>query len=270
MGMNIINFVKQQSIEWKFSKSLVAARRMRKIIADAYPSMLLKLNSRKGDALLYEFRQCSTVSDCVEFTKQNMGTGSCQIPWEIESAITLMASVRPHVICEIGTFQGGTTLLFSRFLSMVKVILCIDLYVKNKQVLKLLAPPGQHFEFFDMPSYSERTVARVAEFLNGRMIDALFIDGDHRYQGVKQDFLCYRSFVKEGGLILFHDIVEEDGCGKAWAGGVPKLWRELSPYYPHREFVQSQDQAGFGIGALTYSRAAQPPIVMQASHASSV
>ncbi len=51
--------------------------------------------------------------------------------------------------------------------------------------------------FLDMLSYADDTVRRVAKFLDGRMIDALFIDGDHRYEGVKQDFLCYRHFVRE-------------------------------------------------------------------------
>jgi cephalosporin hydroxylase len=191
-----------------------------------------------------------------------MRSGSCQIPWEIESAIKLMANTRPQVVCEIGTFDGGTSLLFSKFLATVQLMLCIDLHVKNKEMLKLLAPPGQHLQFFDMPSYSEGTVDRVAKCLDGRTIDALFIDGDHRYEGVKQDFLCYRPFVKDGGLILFHDIVEDRGRGKAWAGGVPRLWKELSRYYPHSEIIHSRDQDGFGIGLLTYSKTMKSPVAM--------
>lgn len=147
-------------------------------------------------------------------------------------------------------------------------MLCIDLYVKNKEILKLLAPSNQQLEFFDMPSYSQGTVDKVAKFLKGRMIDALFIDGDHRYEGVKHDFLCYRPFVKDGGLILFHDIGEDKGGGRAWAGGVPTLWKELSPVCPHNEFVNSRDQEGFGIGVLTYSRAVELPVARQAAKSS--
>ena len=139
-------------------------------------------------------------------------------------------------------------------------MICIDLYVKNREILKLLAPKNLDLQFFDMPSYSERTVSKVSKSLKGRAIDVLFIDGDHRYEGVKKDFLFYRSLVNDGGQILFHDIVEENGPGKAWAGGVPKFWRELSPHYPHREFIRNPDQEGFGIGSLTFSRAVTPPL----------
>jgi hypothetical protein len=40
-----------------------------------------------------------------------MAVGSCQIPWEIDSAISLIASKRPRIMCEIGTFDGGSSLL---------------------------------------------------------------------------------------------------------------------------------------------------------------
>lgn len=262
--MTALNTIKERLTELKFHQSLIAVRQMRKRLVDLYPSMLLRLNQHRRDELVSEFRGCSTVKDCIEFTQRRMAAGSCQIPWEIESAIKMIANERPRVMCEIGTFDGGTSLLFSRFLSTVEVMSCIDLYVKNKEMLKLLAPPNQKLQFFDMPSYSYRTVNKVANVLKGRMIDVLFIDGDHRYEGVKQDFLCYRPYVRDGGLILFHDIVEDKGGARAWAGGVPKLWKELSPVYPHSEFVNSRDQAGFGIGALIYSRAVELPVTIQA------
>jgi hypothetical protein len=40
---------------------------------------------------------------------------------------------------------------------------------------------------------------------------------------------------------------------------VPKFWKELAAFYPHQEFIDSQDQQGFGIGALTYSNAIRLP-----------
>ena len=196
----------------------------------------------------------------MEFMRRHNLGGSVQIVSETESAIKLIAASRPQVMCEIGTFDGGTSLLFSKFLPTVEIMLCMDLFVKNKELLRLLAPPHQQLHFIDAPSRSDSTIDRVQKLLNGRMIDALFIDGDHRYEGVKNDFLHYRSFVMDGGLIMFHDIVADKQLSDAWAGGVPKLWKELAPYYSHREFVQSHDQEGFGIGVITYSKAVQPPI----------
>jgi len=234
----------------KFHPSVLAVRRMRKSMVDAIPSLRMRLDHRRRAALAREFRECVSVADCIAFTQRHMASGSCQIPSEVDAAIRHIGQVRPRVMCEIGTFDGGTSLLFSRFLPSVELMICIDLYVKNKAMIRLLAPRGQTLHFIDAPSYAAGTVQRVRRLLGGRQIDALFIDGDHRYEGVKRDFVCYRPFVRDGGIVLFHDIVPDDG-GRAWAGGVPLLWRELSPRFRHREFIDNPGQAGYGIGALT-------------------
>src|SRR5258708_3246723 len=136
--MTALNTIQERIRQSKFHQSMIAVRRIRKSLVDAYPSMLLRLNRGKREALANEFRRCATVEDCIDFTRRRMAVGSCQIPWEIDSAISLIASKRPRIMCEIGTFEGGTSLLFCRFLQTLEAMLCIDLYVKNKELLKLL------------------------------------------------------------------------------------------------------------------------------------
>lgn len=43
-------------------------------------------------------------------------------------------------------------------------------------------------------------------------IDVLFIDGDHSYEGCKGDIDAWSPFVKDGGVLLFHDA-DEGGPG---------------------------------------------------------
>ena len=52
-------------------------------------------------------------------------------------------------------------------------------------------------------------VDRLKELTNE--IDILFIDGDHSYQGVVDDFRLYEGLVKSGGYIIFDDYRDE-GC----------------------------------------------------------
>jgi predicted O-methyltransferase YrrM len=44
--------------------------------------------------------------------------------------------------------------------------------------------------------------------LNEQNLDFLFIDGDHTYKGVKEDFEMYSPLVRKGGVIAFHDITK--------------------------------------------------------------
>lgn len=256
----------EQLIELKFRGFPLALRRAHKALAEIVSATALKLDAKKREVLLAEFAECISIDDCVEFTRRHMGLGSCQIPSEIARALEYIAEIRPEIICEIGTFDGGTSVLFRKFLPTAKTMICVDLFVKNKSIIKLLASAGNQIKFFDMPSHHEQSVSKVKNFLGGQLLDMLFIDGDHRYEGVKQDFLRYRSFVREGGLILFHDIVETSGRTRAWAGGVPRLWKELAPHYPHVEVIDKPDQEGFGIGILTHTKDVELPLALIVPH----
>ena len=48
-------------------------------------------------------------------------------------------------------------------------------------------------------------------------IDLIFIDGDHSYEGVKADVESWLPKVKDGGIVVFHDIGWAEGVKKAIA-----------------------------------------------------
>jgi len=66
-------------------------------------------------------------------------------------------------------------------------------------------------------STSQDTISQI----NHMQIDLLFIDGDHSYMGVKQDFENYIGLVKSDGIIVFDD------CSRSWPG-VKRFTNELS------------------------------------------
>jgi MMP 1-O-methyltransferase len=45
-------------------------------------------------------------------------------------------------------------------------------------------------------------------------IRLLWIDGDHRYESVKQDFLLWEPFVVDRGIIAMHDTIRKEGPKK--------------------------------------------------------
>ena len=57
--------------------------------------------------------------------------------------------------------------------------------------------------------------------------DLIFIDGDHRYEGVKRDFENFRPLLSKRGVILFHDV-DPDHVFKGREGGDAwRFWRDL-------------------------------------------
>ena len=81
-------------------------------------------------------------------------------------------------------------------------------------------------------------------------IDLLHIDGSHHYNDVKHDFESWFPKVKADGVILFHDIAEDEVLGEKM--GSYYYWRELIESYPfHCSFDFS---CGLGIIFLNQAR----------------
>ncbi len=54
-------------------------------------------------------------------------------------------------------------------------------------------------------SHDPSSLEKLDRILNNKKLDLLFIDGDHSYKSVLADYLLYKDFVNEGGIIAFHD-----------------------------------------------------------------
>jgi predicted O-methyltransferase YrrM len=68
-------------------------------------------------------------------------------------------------------------------------------------------------------------------------IDMLFIDGDHNYAEVKNDFINWSKFVRPGGWILFHDVTLPSDSAKDHKGPgqvVEELVIGIPEYTDHR------------------------------------
>jgi cephalosporin hydroxylase len=189
--------------------------------------------------------------------------GPHQIEGEILALLEWASEITPRFVCEIGTAMAGTTYLLGQSLPSVQDLIGIDLHVRRRHRLRFFSRRDQRLAFFDGSSYAPEMVERVSRHLNGQKLDLLFIDGDHSFAGVASDFSAYRHFVRDGGIIICHDIVQDHTTryGRLtprYTGGVPTFWKQIKPYYVHKEFVDSPEQDGFGIGALVYDSSVSP------------
>lgn len=218
---------------------------------DAYHGARVLLGPR-GRQLRAELAGLGSPEQVFEFAHTHIRP--YQIASEILALVAFLSERRPGVYLEIGTANGGTHFLIRRLCPALRVSIAIDIDIHNRHLIDLLtATPETHY--IEGASTDPCTRRRLERVLAGRQIDALFIDGDHSYEGVKQDFDLYRGHVRPGGAIIFHDIVADHGqrYGKQtnkYTGGVPRFFAEIKNDFECFEFVEDYDQDGFGIGVI--------------------
>ncbi|MFW5929581.1 MAG: class I SAM-dependent methyltransferase, partial [Halobacteriota archaeon] len=186
----------------------------------------------------------------------------------------------------IGTLRGGTFYIWSRYLDSAEHLVSLDLPGRDLKrrrddMLEEFAPSKQ-VDVVRGNSHDEDVYREVADVFdvdvteNGDVdpestgVDFLFVDGDHSYEGVKQDFEDYSRLVNDGGVVAFHDIVphadswsecrrrlkQHDDLEERHVGvGHPEwdvagYWDEISGSYETEEIVAHPAQAGKGIGVV--------------------
>jgi hypothetical protein len=106
---------------------------------------------------------------------------------------------RPLVV-EIGTQYGRQRAFYEKFLGATHIGIDISSELSEPTILG--------------DSKDAKTLELLDICLDERKINLLFIDGDHSYEGVKQDYTIYSPLVTD--IIAFHDIRHEKGIYKFW------------------------------------------------------
>lgn len=157
-------------------------------------------------------------------------------------------------ICEIGAFTGGGIELFCHMAT--GLMISIDLpggpwggeLVQAEERNRRAAEHHPNFTGILGNSRHNATLAAFDAALYGQMLDLLFIDGDHSYAGVQADWELYGGYVRSGGAVAFHDIID---CERHARDGVEvkRLWDQLKTRYEHYEFTDGPGDWG-GIGVV--------------------
>lgn len=145
-------------------------------------------------------------------------------------------------VAEIGSAYGGSSALFLSCIDEAVTLYSIDPFIQDsmgqlhatkekcqKNVEKVLTTLQKETKLKQWVLYNDFSYNIVKKWKVP--LDMIFIDGDHTYEAVRQDFEDWYPFVKKGGYILFHDSRKEEGTpkdthNKGWPGPT-KLAKEL-------------------------------------------
>lgn len=194
---------------------------------------------------------------------------------EFEEFVRYVRDREPETVLEIGLFLGGTLYAWARALPRTRRLVSVDQPVwseithRGRSELYPTFSDSAQIDILYGNSHADSTYFEVDDRFDGA-VDFLFIDGDHTYDGVSQDFEMYRELVGDDGIVAFHDIkrhAENEDEKRArlrraddleekyvslgdpeW--GVAEFWNEIRDGYDTREFLTHPKQMGAGIGVI--------------------
>jgi cephalosporin hydroxylase len=182
------------------------------------------------------------------------GRRASQHPEELYPLIDLFKKHNVRRYLEIGARHGDTFHAIMSALPAQSFGVAVDLVAgpwgtsKSLKHLRIageeLTNSGRRVQIVIGNSRSPKIIERVAAFAP---FDAILIDGDHRYDGVKADWLNYGSMAP---IIAFHDIAGEGQMtkdGKALPVEVPRFWNEIKGGFEHVEFIGTDTTMGVGV-----------------------
>ena len=136
--------------------------------------------------------------------------GMLQHDEEIISLSTFVAALQPKRVMEIGSWKGGVFKILSSIAKELAISVDLDAYGDLPGTMEernaMFRSWGEHIHPLVGDSHSMGTYRAVHSLVGNQQLDFLMIDGDHSYEGVKQDYFMYSPFVRSGGWIAFHDI----------------------------------------------------------------
>lgn len=138
---------------------------------------------------------------------------------ELNALYNLAAScTRGSVALEVGSYLGASSCYLAAGLKLQSGILyCVDTW-ENQTMPEGLQDTFGQFQrnispFADVITAVRKRSEELKRSDVNAPLDLVFIDGDHSFRAVSIDFAITSKWVREGGIIAFHDVGNPDYPG---------------------------------------------------------
>lgn len=180
-------------------------------------------------------------------------SGPSQHPEELEWLTNVIRGSGCRSLLEIGARTGGSLYLLAQSLPRGARVVAVDLpggqwgATGSESVLSrtqtVLREEGYAVDTVLGDSHAPQTIAAVRKLVP-EGFDAVFVDGDHSYDGAAADVANFMPMVRSGGLMALHDIWPRAAEPDIQ---VPRLWVELLHVHPWGLCVATADSPGIGV-----------------------
>ena len=135
-----------------------------------------------------------------------------QCPIGLQFLLEEASKLEPTTYLEIGCGQLAVVDLFSSLLPVTDGLAIGVDHRSYRSWTDWKNPNGVETKILIAPSLEPNSTVQVREALENRMVDVLFIDGNHYVPYVEWDWKEYSPFVRSGGLVIFHDYDPSPGA----------------------------------------------------------
>lgn len=177
---------------------------------------------------------------------------SRQVRSEFHDFLRLLRTLQVNSYLEVGAYRGGTFYRVMRHLPAGSFGVTVDNDKRNASrghqsplvaVRQRLTREGYRIQTVFGDSHDAATIAATRSL---GPFDAVLIDGDHSYTGVKKDWEAYGPMARR--LVAFHDIAKEHVTRSGSRIEVARLWREIrASDIPTQEFIAPGSKMGIGV-----------------------
>lgn len=140
----------------------------------------------------------------------------------------LANNIDGNIFLEVGSYLGASSCFIAAGIKKTRKkakLYCVDTWENDamtegeRETFQIFIENTEKYRDIIVPLRG--TSVNVAKTFK-KMIDFLFIDGDHSHEGVKADVEAWVSKLNKNALVVFHDI--------GWAEGVQRVIKEnISP-----------------------------------------